>query len=382
MANVLVKEAPPEIEKELEEALKIKPEDEKWLREQIKSLRLAGLTQESIDACLKNPWPPLLKPEEVIDLAKKMDLHRYVQAYSELPESKDHTPEDRELRNKLNSGEGEPEWNETRLEEARKAAATKSLEKPATRQKIEEEYWKAREKLIIHNLGLVVNTAKKYDGLGLPFIDLVQAGSEGLITAVDSFDYTKGLMFSTHGWWWIRQGITRTLENESKTIRLPVGVQENIRKYNQKENELREKLKRDPKPEEVFKELDWNENQIRTHQLASRPATKIIGYGYRTPTSPETILIQKEVFPELLRLAREHAKKRYKKNANRNEKIIGHWMKEVMENGEWGALPGTVRRHEAETGEKLDEETVRLVVNRFKEYAKSREKPEPASKRF
>ena len=87
-----------------------------------------------------------------------------------------------------------------------------------------------KEQLVLHNLRLVLSIARKYLGLGLDFEDLVQAGNTGLLKTVEKFNYTRGYKFSTCAWWWIRSAITRTLSDQSKTIRLPTHVGELRRK--------------------------------------------------------------------------------------------------------------------------------------------------------
>lgn len=85
-----------------------------------------------------------------------------------------------------------------------------------------------RETLINHNLKLVVSIAKKYTGLGMPFLDIIQEGNMGLMKAIDLFDVSKGYKFSTYATWWIRQAITRSVSDKSRLIRLPVHVNEKV----------------------------------------------------------------------------------------------------------------------------------------------------------
>jgi RNA polymerase primary sigma factor len=130
----------------------------------------------------------------------------------------------------------------------------------------------AREHLIRANSRLVISVAKKYIGRGVPFLDLIQEGNIGLIRAANKFDYHLGHKFSTYATWWIRQAVTRAIADQSRTIRVPVHMGDQINKLLRTSHQLTQELGRRPIPEELAEALDIPPSKVKNMlKVARRP---------------------------------------------------------------------------------------------------------------
>jgi RNA polymerase primary sigma factor len=146
--------------------------------------------------------------------------------------------------------------------------------------RIEQGDHAATEEMVAANLRLVVSIAKRYRNQGLPFMDLIQEGTFGLMRATEKFDWRRGFKFSTYATWWIRQAVSRALADKARTIRMPVHIVERLSKITSTEQRLRAESGRQPSSDEIAFDLDMTAEEVESiRELAQQPVSLELPVG-------------------------------------------------------------------------------------------------------
>ncbi|WP_084323939.1 sigma-70 family RNA polymerase sigma factor [Mesoplasma photuris] len=227
-----------------------------------------------------------------------------------------------------------------------------------------DDVTEGRDKLVEHNLKLVINVAKKHLNRGLTFEDLIEEGNIGLMKAVDKFDYKLGFKFSTYATWWIRQAITRAIADQARTIRIPVHMVETINKLSRIERQLTQELGREPSPNEIAEKHGVGmtaEKVIEIRKLSVEPVSLEKPFGDEDDThfgdfvedkdmvSPDEYA-EKEVLKEVL-------DKTFEDMPAREEKVIRM---------RYGIVPTklrTLKRLAKETGDEYSSDLESAITN-------------------
>jgi RNA polymerase primary sigma factor len=214
------------------------------------------------------------------------------------------------------------------LREIGKVPLLKGEEEMALARRKDKGDKEAFKKIVQANLRLVVSIAKKFVGKSMSLLDLIQEGNIGLFKAVEKFDPKKGYKFSTYATWWIRQAITRSLADQSRTIRIPVHMVETINKFQQVQRRLIQDLGREPMPEEIAAEMGEDIEKVRHIINISQETISLetsVGEDEEDSTLEDFIEDVKNMTPDrsaALELLRDYVKGIISELSPREQKIL------------------------------------------------------------
>ncbi|MBO3459456.1 RpoD/SigA family RNA polymerase sigma factor [Aetokthonos hydrillicola Thurmond2011] len=208
---------------------------------------MASITSDSVRSYLKEigRYPLMTQSEEIACARKVYQMIKIDQQRLEIATELNREPTDVELADSLGKTD-----NEIRL--------------------ILHQGRRAKQQMLNANLRLVVSVAKKYQNRNLEFLDLIQEGTLGLDRAIEKFDPNKGYKLSTYAYWWITQAITRAIAEKSRTIRLPIHINEKLNQIKKLQRELSQSLGRKPTVAEIAESLEMTAQQVRDYLQYSR----------------------------------------------------------------------------------------------------------------
>ncbi|MDO8497937.1 MAG: RNA polymerase sigma factor RpoD [bacterium] len=223
------------------------------------------LVQEDILLVYPEPEKHVNEIDEFFDIAfkKGIDIFETISTREESDANKSTEQIEKELEQLVSLKHGESlDPIKKYLKEIGKTPLLTFNEEIELAKRYEKNDAAAKEKLIRANLRLVVSIAKKYLGRRLSFLDLIQEGNKGLIRGVEKYDWRRGYKFSTYATWWIRQAITRAIADQSRTIRIPVHMVDQINRFYKTQRRLTQKLGREPVVKEVAKEMELRTDEV------------------------------------------------------------------------------------------------------------------------